>query len=118
MPVYLGLTSSKETIRIASQKFLIEAEAEEEFQKTLPRIVKILTDQWKSKVVAALVGESPDVPNFEGYLRNYTPQVLRKAINNIAGQIMYDGTTHINDFAPYYKKIVHEIRKREIQKEK
>jgi hypothetical protein len=122
----LRLATDKTQLSEARKAFIKTIREKQEMENEFSEIIPFLQELWMDKILCLprnnaqeeqtrelLYIQQPEVfPNFKHYLYNYTPQLLVRAINKTA-----DYRESIESFLPYFKKVVQDMRKKDIQKE-
>jgi hypothetical protein len=86
----------------ANEAFIEKIQRREALKETMPIIVPELERLWKEKVSA----DPGDLPNFEGYLCSFTPQLLRRAIHTTP--------KYADSPKAYFKSVVMDLRRKQI----
>src|SRR5208282_3909431 len=120
--------------------FIQQLENKKQFEADCAQIIPELDRQWKEKILdpfklpltTALVttadgcepADKLNVINWRHYLYNYTPQLLSKAITRLVSRLkLIDGEVQntrgvVANVSAYYKSIVQDMRRKEVQREK
>jgi hypothetical protein len=143
----LGLKTEEQQLQQSRSIFIQTLEKKRQFEADCVVIIPELDDQWKTKILpllgynpaaiaswvptvfgdAASFGYNPEhVINWRHYLYNYSPQLLQKAITQLASRLKEDhaGSPLVGKHAPilnpnaYYKSLVQNLRRAEIARSK
>jgi hypothetical protein len=87
------------------EAFIQSIQNREALKRTMPIIIPEFERLWKEKVS----NDPEELPNFEHYLRNYTPQLLQRAINTTA--------KYADSPKAYFKSVVKDLRRKQIAAE-